>query len=369
MATEVFLAVAGSGKTAEIVERIAAQQPGTESLAVTYTLNAQAEIESRLSSINATAHETTGWFSFLLRHIIRPYLPRVFPAIVPRGLSFVQSEADIPRARSGWKYYFDDEHRPFSTRLSVLAKKVLVDTDGAPIRRLEDIYRYVYLDEFQDLRGNDLEVLRALMQSKIDVLLAGDVRQAVLATSRSDRLNSTYRGVDLVNWFRKQAADGLCTITYRTETTRFNQTIADLSDRIHDPALALPPTRSCMNDRTEHDGVWLVDETHAVSYASSIETRPTILWSRSSKRSVPEGELLTFGKAKGLTRDRVMIYKTDPIIDLLKSRKPLKDRSAAGFYVAVTRARFSVAIVTPNAAAVHANLHTDFRDIVSLWSP
>ena len=62
MPTEVRLAVAGSGKTAEIVEKIRAQPPGTTSIALTYTRQAQAEIESRLHGGLASDHETMGWY-------------------------------------------------------------------------------------------------------------------------------------------------------------------------------------------------------------------------------------------------------------------------------------------------------------------
>ncbi|OAV62882.1 UvrD-helicase domain-containing protein [Enteractinococcus helveticum] len=369
MATEVQLAVAGSGKTREIVERINAQPSGTTSLAVTYTLQGQDVIRSRLPNRLLSEHETMGWFSFLSRHIVRPYLPLKFPGINPRGLHPVYSQDDIPRGRSGWKYYYDDDHQPYSSRLATLAKLIIELTAGAPIKRLERIYDYIYIDEFQDLGGNDLVVLEGLMNSKINVLLVGDVRQAVLETSRSDRLNKDYRGVKIVDWFRKRQAAGQCHIVPNDVTNRFNQKIADFSDFIHDPKLSLPNTTSAFRETTGHDGVFLVDEQHADAYSASFEQRPTVLRYQRSSRGVPDGELLTFGMAKGITRDRVIVYATGPFRKLLKSREVLASKSACGFYVAVTRARYSVAIVTTGAAKVFATLHPDFQGKITLWQP
>lgn len=368
MATEVRLAVAGSGKTTEIASKITAQTVGTVSLALTFTRYAQAEIESRLMPRPISEHETMGWYSFLTQHIVRPYLPKVFPGVIPRGLCFVDSEQQIPR-RSGWRYYFNDAQQPYNLRLAVLAKKVLEETHGAPIARLEKIYDNVYIDEFQDLGGNDLVVLEALMKSNINLLLLGDVRQAILDTARSDRLHKEYRGVKLVDWFRKQEAAGNCTIVPSETTTRFNQRIADFSDLVHDPALLLPRTVSKQLEDTGHDGIFLVDESHASAYSSSHTFSPVVLWSKRSSRVVPEGELLTFGTAKGITRDRVIIMTTKPIVDLLKDRKPLAARSACGFYVAVTRAKYSVALVVKGADKLHTSLHEDFAQKVTLWEP
>ncbi|MGR6090795.1 hypothetical protein ACU4IU_09555 [Brevibacterium sp. CSND-B09] len=371
MPAEVRVAVAGSGKTAEIASRILAEQAGTRSASITFTTNGQNEISSRLPRLLASEHETMGWFAFLVRHIIRPYLPKLHPGFVATGLCFVQSDAEIPKNRSGWKYYLNDHHQPYSTRLGTLAKKVMQATSNAPIRRLERIYNNLYFDEIQDLGGNDLVILEALMKSSINLFVTGDVRQAVLTTSRSDRANRSYRGVQVMHWFREKNDAGVCDLTFNETTTRFNQAIASFSDLIHDPALELPATTSTQTEETGHDGVFLVDDSDLSLYVTAWDTSPTILWARSSQRKLPKSELLTFGGSKGLTRDRVVIVATStgPICKWLKKRELLTPSTACGFYVAATRARYSVALVTKNAARLYGQLHQDFAGQVSLWTP
>ncbi|MDD4570564.1 MAG: hypothetical protein PHE70_10650 [Tepidanaerobacteraceae bacterium] len=52
------------------------------------------------------------------------------------------------------------------------------------------------------------------------------------------------------------------------------------------------------------------------------------------------------GESKGLTFERVLIFPTKPILDWMKDHsKTLKDQSQSKFYVALTRAKHSVAVV------------------------
>ena len=56
--------------------------------------------------------------------------------------------------------------------------------------------------------------------------------------------------------------------------------------------------------------------------------------------------VMNFGEAKGLSFDRVLIYPTTPFIEWLKDNKSeLKETSRSKLYVAITRARHSVAFV------------------------
>jgi superfamily I DNA/RNA helicase len=72
---------------------------------------------------------------------------------------------------------------------------------------------------------------------------------------------------------------------------------------------------------------------------------------RDSKRTkVSENyNVMNFGEAKGLSFDRVLIFPTEPFINWLKDNNAeLAETSRSKLYVAITRARHSVAIIYNN---------------------
>lgn len=370
MPTEVVLAVAGGRKTQQIAERVArtATNGSDRCLVLTFTTNGQRELESRITSVGETlkAPEVAGWYSFLINHIVRPYLPAVFGGVRITGLHFVESSKDIPKRAGGASWYLDASGRAYSNRLGILANKVLKETSNAPIRRLTGIYDSILIDEIQDLGGNDLEVLDRLMRSEIDVCLVGDVRQSVLSTSRSDKKHTQYKYASMSEWFRRQESMGLCKIIESNTTWRSNPKIAEFSDLIHDSQLNFFSTESLNSEVTDHDGVFVLSESELDVYVELYS--PTIL-RNDARRSSPAGsEVFTFKACKGITRDRVVILATDPIVKLLTKDKSLAQTSACAMYVAVTRARSSVAIVVPDASKVMASLAPRMNGRVQHWS-
>ncbi len=122
---------------------------------------------------------------------------------------------------------------------------------------------------------------------------------------------------------------------------RCNKSICDLSNKLFPNFQA---TASGNNDTTEHSGVFLIKEQDIENYLQKFE--PIQL--RDSKRTnVNENyRVMNFGEAKGLSFDRVLIYPTEPFIKWLKDNNAeLAETSRSKLYVAITRARHSVAII------------------------
>ncbi|WP_404320827.1 UvrD-helicase domain-containing protein [Arthrobacter luteolus] len=366
MPAKALLAVAGGGKTQKIADQISTLPSDSRTLSVTYTTNGQNELASRLLSSGEllTRCETLGWYSLLLRHVIKPYLPAIFSDVHPRGLQFIGSSSEIPRTRSGWRFYFNDQGDAYSNRISVLANKIIAKTKGAPIDRLSGIFDYLFIDEVQDLCGNDLDITRALMRSRINVFVVGDARQALFNTSTSDQKYKQFRGARIADWLRQLDSSGHCELTESSETRRFNATIAAVSDLVHDPDLNFPKTISSETTNTGHDGVFLVDTRDLAQYVE--EFSPTILRARSDLGGDFECEVLNFGEAKGLTRDRVAIISTAPIRSWLTTGQPLAESAQGKFYVALTRSRYSSAIIADNAAQLYGNLRHELTQHVKL---
>lgn len=86
-------------------------------------------------------------------------------------------------------YYIDKNNRVFSNRISKLLEKTgeLVNVNS----RLEKYYDNLYIDEIQDLGGNDFNFLKQITSAKIKILLVGDFYQHTFDTSRDGIVNKS----------------------------------------------------------------------------------------------------------------------------------------------------------------------------------
>lgn len=345
------LAVAGSRKTQSIVDACATGATGVRRLALTFTQTGQAELEGRLRQACApgTAPEVMGRFAFLLRHCIRPYLPLKYSGQRLRGLNFEGVPVGGMYA-SGVSRYFDSEGRAYRLHLSKLASDVSQASHGAVVDRLSHIYDEIYIDEVQDLTGCDLHIVKQLMDSSgIDIFMVGDVRQSVFDTNPQDPNLKQYRGVNMLDWFELYRTAGLLDVQHNAETWRANQAIADFSDTLFPTQFSFEPTVSRQTDMTVHHGVFAITEGDAQAYLLAHNPQPL----RDSIATARDVDLpfRNFGKVKGLTFDRVLIYPTRPIAKFLTDGTELAPKTACGLYVAVTRAKHSVAFVVPDPSA------------------
>lgn len=60
-------------------------------------------------------------------------------------------------------------------------------SNGQVIKRLEKIYATVFFDEVQDLSGYDLEIIRLIAASSIDLVCVGDPKQATFKTNNGQK--------------------------------------------------------------------------------------------------------------------------------------------------------------------------------------
>lgn len=345
-----ILAVAGSRKTQSIVDACLDGSLGRRRLVLTYTITGQAELAGRLrrSCKPGEVPEVMGWFAFLLRHCVRPYLPLVFPGRRLMGLNFQDDLPNIWFAK-GQRRFFDREGRAYSLFLSRLAVDVAKMSNGAVMGRLSRIYDEIYIDEVQDLTGCDLYVLEMLMASNIDLTMVGDIRQSIFDTNPRDPNLKQFRGVKMLDWFRQHQQAGRLQIANAVETWRSNQLIADFSDTLFPAEFRFEKTVSVQNEITGHDGVFAIARKDLEAYLASFD--PLCL--RPTKITAAEIAVASrnFGKVKGLTTDRVLILPTGPITAFLTKGTSLKPKAACGLYVAVTRARHSIAFLVDNPSA------------------
>lgn len=336
------LAVAGSRKTQGVVEHCASSPLGRRILVLTYTQANQVELGTRLSHYAGDHHdiEVMGWFSFLLTHFARPFLPFKFPGKRVLGFNF---EGRPHIKAKGESRFLDNKGAVYASELGRLAHELVAQSKGALLRRLECIYDEILIDEVQDLSSHDWEIFEVLLRSSIDIRMVGDIRQSVLATNPRSTKNAKYSYANSITWFRERQAEGLLEIEESCITWRCHPRIASFSDTIFDPSWNFPATESKNETATEHDGVHLVSSKHVDAYVTRYQ--PQCLRHSVASAKGFDCAFMNFKVSKGMTFERVLIFPTAPITKFITGGVYLEATPASSFYVAVTRAKQSVAIV------------------------
>ena len=356
MANDLIIASAGSGKTTFLVKKaIEKANAGETVLITTFTEACEAEIKNKLfeESGGYIPENITilTWFSFLIRHGAKPYQDYVIDTeitglILVSGKSGLRHETEDGKkfywgeAKNLYEFYFSMSGKIYSDKLAKFVIRCNKDSGEKVIDRLSQCFDNIFIDEVQALAGYDLEILKELFNCKSSILLVGDPRQATYSTNNAQK-HSKFKKSEIVNFFSDDTInidpdDKLLTVNHRCSPQ-----ICEYSNTLYPD---LPESTSGNDTITGHDGIIIVDKSHVESYLKefqSVQLRHSIRTQVNSDYPV-----YTFGKSKGLTFDRVLIYPTGPIFKwLISAGNELKGISRAGFYVALTRARYSVGIV------------------------
>ena len=312
-------------------------------LIATYTNENQRQIVSRIEQkVGAVPLHITvmGWFSFLIAHGAKPYQRALTgkPLLI-NGLNFKGSRNRFT-TKTSLSYFLDANADMYRNGVSDFVVALNEKTDGAVVGRLGKVFTHIFVDEVQDLVGYDLDVLDLLLASGIKVILVGDVRQHTFATNTGPR-NKKYRGVGLADWFAERS--DACTLEPRGYSYRCNQAICDFADAIYPD---MPATESISVAPTGHDGIFQVAAEDVPGY--TVEHRPVTVLRHDKNVDTAGLPAMNIGVAKGSTFDRVMIFPTKPMLKYLEDGDERKLKAPERLYIAVTRARFSVAFVVPN---------------------
>ncbi|MGF6531501.1 DNA helicase-2/ATP-dependent DNA helicase PcrA [Paraburkholderia sp. GAS206C] len=345
-----ILAAAGSRKTQYVVDSALAVNGGRV-LITTYTNENQRQIIQRIEQKVGFVPpniSVVGWFSFLITQCAKPYQrAKVGQSLLINGLNFIGSRSKFAK-KSENKYFLDGNNDLYRDGVSDFVVALNGVTSGAVVRRLENIYTHIFIDEVQDLVGYDLDVLDMLMTSTIRLTLVGDPRQHTLSTNIGPR-NKKYRGAGIKDWFEERA--GICELQTRDVSYRCNQIICDFADAIYP---CMPKTRSSDVSETGHDGIFFIPFGRVQEY---LREYSGVVVLRHDKRANTLGiPAMNIGVSKGSTFDRVVIFPTKPMVDYLKKRDPAALKAPERLYVAVTRARFSVAFVVDDLSNFEAKV-------------
>lgn len=340
---KIIIASAGSGKTAQIVD-IAVGLAGKRVLLTTYTNENLDQIRKFITDRCGCVpgHITLlSWYSFLLQDGIRPY--QSFVTSENRRASSIHFEqlADWNRriAKSNADTYFLTKGNDvYKDRVSELVCACDEISKGLVIKRLEKIYDAIFVDEIQDMAGYDLNLMEKLFGSAIAVNAVGDPRQGTFSTNNSAK-NKKYKKSGMIDWINLHQKAGLINVTEKNECYRCSQLICDFADRLF-PEFG--KTKSMNTEVTGHDGIFMIKAAAVTDYVGTY--KPVVLrWDR--RANTMQLSAINFGASKGRTYDRVLIFPTKPILEYLATGDVEKAGDRSKFYVAVTRAKFSVAFV------------------------
>lgn len=365
MARRLLLASAGAGKSRRIAERaLEHAAAGRKVLLLTFTINNQAELVKQICRLNGCQPEyvvVKGWFSFLLEDMIRPYQR----CIVPDRISGVFLNTGNPHLLPGKHYAKKDrgekidgrfnplhfvtegENRAHTYYLAKLAARVHMHTGGSAARRLAEIYSAVFVDEVQDLVGWDFDILRALAETNMgEIDCVGDFRQAVYQTSETSKQPQS-SAEKLAQFKNMEFEPESLAISWRSI-----QVICDMGDRLHARDGHYLPTVSKVAaaplEYAGHQGIFAVPKARLGQYIDTYH--PVILrWNRGTQKKLCEGQITyNFGECKGMGFERVLILPPDRHAKFLSGDMTAFDDSETDdsrnkLYVAITRARYSVA--------------------------
>lgn len=351
---KLIIAAAGAGKTTFLVNEALKQKEGNV-LITTYTLANEQEICKKIIEINKCVpkHITVQtWFSTLLQHGVRPYQGCLFEKKV-NGLVLVNSQSAVKfvtkngtpvcyKEEEVEKHYFSNTFQIYSDKLSKFVCKCNEKSNGAVIDRLRRIYSHIFVDEVQDLAGYDLEILKLLLKSSSKIILVGDPRQVTYLTHHEKKY-AKYKDGLIKDFIKIECPENHCEIDEETLNIshRNNDLICEFSSKLY------PSFKCCTSNQKEvsnHDGIFLIKKQDIDKY---LETYKPVQLRDSIKVKVNKNyRTINFGDSKGLTFERVLIYPTKPFLDWLRNHNvELKPMSRSKFYVAITRAKYSVGIV------------------------
>ena len=359
-----LIAAAGAGKTTYIVRE--ALKSEEKVLITTFTTENEAEIKKKIIKEKGFISENIvvqTWFSFLLEHGVRPYQgcvdDRMFDYEV-KGLLLVTKKSGIKYTFQGksvpysedeefFEHYFTREHKIYSDKIAKFVCRACERSNDAVIQRLEKIYSTIYIDEVQDLAGYDLDLVRILMASSSNIILVGDPRQVTYYTHWETK-NSNYRN-GKIELFLKQCPKKL-NIEIDKETLnkshRNNKAICDFSSLLYQGEFPNTEPCSCSECHPvdmEHQGIFLVKENDIRVYIEKYKA-VQLIWDRKNKIYLKNNAFYNIGISKGKSFNRVLIYPTKDMVTWLSNAgTTLKDETRAKLYVAITRARYSVAFV------------------------
>lgn len=352
MVNRLMIAAAGAGKTTYLVEESLKQSGNV--LITTFTNANEMEIKKKFLEKNGCVPANITiqtWYSFILQHGVRPFQGVVLDDKI-NGMILVNKKSGKKyEGKFGPVYYGEEEYRKFyftegmkmySDKIAKFVCRCEKETKGMVSKRIGRIFSKIYIDEVQDLAGYDLEIVKCLMKADCDVIMVGDPRQVTYLTHKEAK-HKKYADGKIEEFIKNECKKIKCEIDKTTlnNSYRNNKSICEYSSKLY-PDYDEPDTNQF--EITGHDGIFFVRPQDIEMYMD--EFRPMQLRENRVVKVDDRYPAINMGESKGITYDRVLIYPTSTMKKWIDNHSTgLKPKTRSQLYVAITRAKFSVAIV------------------------
>ncbi|MFY0645003.1 MAG: AAA family ATPase [Bacteroidia bacterium] len=187
MDKSIILAVAGSGKTSLIIEKL---NLVNRFLVITYTRNNTRNLKKSIIQKFGFPPENIhllSYYNFLYSFCFRPFLGYT---LKPKGIYWDYTPPYTNRLPlNNLKRYMTKNKLLYHNRIAKLLEQcdVLENIN----KRLEKYYDFLLIDEIQDFAGHDFNLLKNVCKSDIRILLVGDFYQHTFDTSRDGNTNAS----------------------------------------------------------------------------------------------------------------------------------------------------------------------------------
>lgn len=329
---------AGTGKTTKIT-KLALRLKGKKILITTYTIQNTQEIIRKLERLNGYVPsniEVITWYNFLLKECVRPYQNR-FGIKERINNVILVNDNSVRFIKEASPQHYVKEDAIYSDKISKFAYNCNIRNNNCIVKRLEKCYDYIFIDEAQDLSGYDFSLVDCLLKSSCFVTLVGDARQTTFNTTPSSKDKAFSKNI--FGYFKSKVAEGCGKLYHMNRSWRCNDAICKFSDKLFPD---YPQTLSKNFKTTNHDGIFFVNIADLDSYCKQYNPK-ILLWSKTFRKKIGNRDAINIGISKGCTYDRVLIVPTDSMLKFLQSNTP--QSSPYKFYIAVTRAKYSVSFL------------------------
>lgn len=332
MDKKLVLAVAGSGKTTEIINKV---NYDDKTIIITYTENNYNNIRNKIikkfNEIPPNVRIYT-YFSFLYKFCFLPLKKN----LDVKGIDYNIIKNKWATAKD-WAYYMNiGNKKMYHCRLAKLCNELLITQIK---NRLKKYFDNIYIDEIQDFSGHDFNFLLSIIQCDCNIFLVGDYYQHTYDTSRDGNVNKNlYTNYD--NYINK--------FKISTPELVFDNTSFLKSKRCSKDVCSFIKEQLNIKIESYFNHISTVKEITDEEEIKNIITNPTIVklfYQNSKKYDIKNVD--NWGNSKGETYDNVCVILNENTYKLYKNNNlnTLAPATKNKLYVACSRPRQNLYIV------------------------